>query len=196
MLQSCISNKIINSLNKRTVCVHLLVLALFTTDSFVLFSSTILDFFSTDLSKVVRERNFNCNARLDEAMASSNTPAVKRPGKARNKRLVQPVLPVLLALPQFISTRKIHDIDASQTDVAANGFTRESSGKEVRQVSPAPMLNLSNGVHKDEIRETSEKSTTLGTEASSAALSPTLQNGKSALTLEHSWSISGVQENI
>ena len=109
-------------------------------------------------------------------MASSNLLAVKQSGKSWNKRLIQPVIPVL---PNITVTRRKNEISAHQADLAANGFTEETSGDESRRAPTAASLDLQNGVHKDEIQEAPEKSPPAQTEDSSAASSPVLQNGRS-----------------
>jgi hypothetical protein len=122
-------------------------------------------------------------------MASSDSPAVKRPGKAKNKRFVQPVIP---ALPQIAGTRKNHEIGAYQIELAANGSTKKALGEESSRASTNATLNLPNGVHKDEIQEASEKSAPVEPEPSSAAPSHTSQNGRSAPAISHSWSNSEI----
>lgn len=111
-------------------------------------------------------------------MASSNTPAVKPPGRAKNKRFVQPVVPVV---PQISNRRKNHESGGHQPHVAADGFTQETRRGESRQASPPALPNLPNGVHTDEVQEASEMAATVDTGTLPATPSPASQNGKLAL---------------
>ena len=101
---------------------------------------------------LARQRSSKCNGRPDIAMASLNPPAVNRPGKPRNKRFVQPAIP---ALPQLSAARKNDGRDAPHAEHVANESIQEVSREESRRASTTASLELSNGVHKDEIQETS-----------------------------------------
>ena len=110
-------------------------------------------------------------------MASTNPPAVKRPGKPRNKRFVQPVVP---ALPQTSATRKNSELVAYQADQVPNGAIHEAPGGDSRRASTTASLSLPNGVHKDGIPELSgEYAAAEEIRASPLATSPLSQPGTS-----------------
>lgn len=182
-LEPCISHKIIPLLDKRPACASFVFsLPGFAIDRFVLASPTTLDPSQTAVPKIVGRWSSNCNARPDETMASSDTPAVKRAGRARNKRFLQPVVP---ALPQIPNTRKNHDIGTYHADHTTNGVIQETLETQSGRASPAASPDLLNGVHKDDIQEGPGNGTNIETDLVSAAPSPALQNGRSLHFVEH-----------
>ena len=123
------------------------------------------------------QRSSKCNGRPDVAMTSFNPAAVNRPGKQRNKRFVQPVVP---ALPQITAARKNDGRGAHHTEHVANESIQEASREESRRPSTTASLELSNGVHKeDEIPEASGEDTVVGIGASADA-PPVSQPGSSS----------------
>ena len=109
-------------------------------------------------------------------MASPNPPALKRPGKPRNKRFVLPVVP---ALPHLNTARKTQEIEGHQTEHLANGAIHDASGEHSRRASTTASLNLANGVHKDERPEASAEGAAAEIGVSSALASPVSQPGRS-----------------
>src|SRR5436305_14546945 len=111
-------------------------------------------------------------------MSTSDTPAVKRSGRVKNKRFVQPVVP---ALPQLPNTRKNHDTGTYQADCTPNGVIQETLEKDSGRASPAASSDLPNGVHKDDLQEASQSEANLENDRLSVTPSPALQNGTLAL---------------
>ena len=107
-------------------------------------------------------------------MTSFNPAAVNRPGKQRNKRFVQPVVP---ALPQITAARKNDGRGAHHTEHVANESIQEASREESRRPSTTASLELSNGVHRDEIPEASGEDAVVGIGASADA-PPVSQPGR------------------
>lgn len=173
----CILREIINCSTNALFARLCVWLSRFAIDRFVPTSSTTLDQSQTTFTKIASRWSSNCNARPDEAMASSDTPAVKRSGKVRNKRFVQPVLP---ALPQIPNTKKSDDIGTYQADHTVNGVTQETLEQGSERASPPALLDLPNGAHKDNIKEASGNGTHIETDMSPVVPSPALQNGRSA----------------
>ena len=126
---------------------------------------------------LARQRSYKCNGRADVAMASLNPPAVNRPGKSRNKRFVQPAIP---ALPQLSTARKNDGRGAPHAEHVANESIQEASREESRRASTTASLELSNGVHKDEIPKTSGEDAVANIGASPDAPSPVSQPGRSS----------------
>jgi hypothetical protein len=110
-------------------------------------------------------------------MASFNPPSVNRPGKPRNKRIVQPVVP---ALPQLTTARKNDGRGAHHAELVANDFIHHASREESRRASTTVSLELSNGVHKDEIQEASEEDAVADIGTSPGAPSPVSKPGRSS----------------
>jgi hypothetical protein len=107
-------------------------------------------------------------------MASLNPPAVNRPGKPRNKRFVQPAIP---ALSQLSTARKNDGRGAPHAEHVANESIQEASQEESRRASTTASLELSNGVHKDEIQEASGEDAMADIGASPGAPSPASHPG-------------------
>jgi hypothetical protein len=108
-------------------------------------------------------------------MTSFNPAAANRPVKPRGKRFVQPVVP---ALPQITTARKNDGRGAHHAEHVANESIQEASREESRWPSTTASLELSNGVHKDEIPETSGEDAVAGIEASLEAPSLVSQPGR------------------
>jgi hypothetical protein len=172
--KSCKTRKIAHSLTNALFARPSVWLARFAVGRLVLTSSTALDLFSNHPPKDRRSGGSNCNARPDETMSSSDTPAVKRSGRVKNKRFVQPVVP---ALPQLADTRKNHDTGTYQADCTTNGVIQETLEKDSGRASPAASSDLPNGVHKDDIQEASQSETNIENDRLSVTPSPALQNG-------------------
>lgn len=110
-------------------------------------------------------------------MTSFNPAAVNRPAKPRNKRFVQPVVP---ALPQITTARKNDERGAHHAEHVANESIQEASREESRRPSTTASLELSNGIHKDEIPETSGEDAVADIGASPDAPSLVSQPGRSS----------------
>jgi hypothetical protein len=127
-------------------------------------------------------------------MASNNNPPpVKRPAKPKNKRFVQPVVPVL---PQLSAARKNNEEPVSRADHVANGFIQEAAEEESRRTSASASLTLPNGVHNDGIQELpGDDAAADQIGASSAARSPVSQSGELASSMWHTQTTSGIARN-
>jgi hypothetical protein len=110
-------------------------------------------------------------------MTSFNPTAANRPVKPRSKRFVQPVIP---ALPQITTARKNDGGAVHHVEHGANESIQEASREESGWPSTTASLELSNGVHKDEIPETSGEDAVAGIEASLDAPSLVSQPGRSS----------------
>jgi hypothetical protein len=110
-------------------------------------------------------------------MTSFNPAAVNRAGKLRNKRFVQPVVPVL---PQITAARKNEGRGAHHAELVANESIKEASREESRRPSTTAPLELSNGVHKEEIPEASGEDVVADVGAPQDAPSPVPQPGRSS----------------
>src|ERR1700733_4889363 len=110
-------------------------------------------------------------------MTSFNPAAVNRPVKPRSKRFVQPVVP---ALPQITTARKNDERAAHHVEHGANESIQEASREESEWPSTTASLELSNGVHKDEISQTLGEDAVADIGASLDAPSPVSPPGRSS----------------